>query len=97
MNSDQIQGIIKPLVAGIVAYLAGAHILFDAATWNIIITAVVSIGLAVWSGFQHTTTNLVNTVGNMPNTTVVTTAAIANALPDNTSVVSTGDVAVTAR
>lgn len=52
-NSDQTGGVIRALIPTVVAYLAGAHILFDAGTWNIILTSVVTIGVAVWSYYNN--------------------------------------------
>lgn len=94
MNSEQLQGIAKPLVAALVAYLAAKNILFDSETWNIIITSAVSIGLAVWSGFQHTDKAQINNVANMRDTTVFTTPTMAASLPDNPSVVSTAKATI---
>lgn len=62
MNYETLTGMAKPLIAALVTYLVAHYPLFDSATWNIILTALVAIGLAVWSGFQHTTTNLVKSV-----------------------------------
>jgi hypothetical protein len=90
MNSVQIKTILTPIFGVIATFLATKlnFLGMDQATWN---TLVSSIGFAVMSivlGFFNKTTNLVDAVGNQPGTTVVTTSAISNALPDNKDVIA---------
>ncbi len=65
MNSEQITGIAKPLIGAVVGYLAASHLFFDAQTWNIILTSLVTIGLAIWSYRQNTTRNQIGRVDAM--------------------------------
>lgn len=90
MNSAQIKTILTPLF-GILATFLATKLNFlgmDQATWN---TIVSSIGFGVVSiilGVFTKTTTLIDTVGNQPGTTVVTTPANAAALPDNKDVIA---------
>lgn len=90
MNSTQIKNVLTPIF-GILATFLATKLNFlgmDQATWN---TLVSSIGFGVVSvilGFFNKTTSLVDTVGNQPGTTVVTTPAVANLLPDNPDVIA---------
>ena len=90
MNNTQVKNILTPLF-GILATFLATKLNFlgmDQASWN---TIVSSIGFGVVSiilGFFNKTTSLVDTVGNQPGTTVVTTPAMAAALPDNKDVIA---------
>ena len=88
MNSTAIKNILTPLIGIAVAWLASKFPLLDPATWNTLVTTVVFAVVAVITGIFSKTSNLVNTVGNQPGTTVVTTPAVAASLPDNTSVIA---------
>ncbi len=99
MNTQQLTGIIKPFIAAAVAYLAGRGLLFDANTWNIILSSAVTIALAVWSGWQNTNTNLVKNVDALAKQSDSPVQAIivertkagnemANSMPGNTTVVA---------
>lgn len=99
MNQEQLFGIIKPIAAAIVAYLAASHVLFDYQTWNIVITSVVAIALAIWSYYQNTNHNQVARVDDMakdPNSPVKAIimdntqagADMANSMPGMTSSVA---------
>jgi hypothetical protein len=91
VNSTQIKNILTPLF-GILATFLATKLNFlgmDQATWN---TLVSSIGFGIVSiilGFFNKTTNLMDTVGSQPGTTVVTTPANAAALPANPDVIAT--------
>lgn len=90
MNSTQVKNILTPLF-GILATFLATKLNFlgmDQATWN---TIVSSIGFGVVSiilGVFTKTTTLMDTVGNQPGTTVVTTPVNAAALPDNKDVIA---------
>lgn len=88
MNSTQIKSILTPIVGLVVAWLASKFPLLDAATWNTLVSTVVFSIVAVVLGMFNKTTSLMDTVGNQPGTTVVTTTANANALPDNKDVIA---------
>ncbi len=97
MNNEQITGMAKPIIAAIVAYLAASNILFDAQTWNIIISSVVTVGLAIWAYKQNTANSQVRSVDNMAKdpaspvkaiimNATVAGAAMANDMPGLTTV-----------
>lgn len=88
MNPTQIQNAAAPIIAAIAAYLASNHILFDSATWNVLIGGGITFGATIWLAIANRKKALVNTVGNMPDTTVVTDKKTADSLPANSSVVS---------
>jgi hypothetical protein len=56
--------------------------------WTTIITSVVAAGSVLWPAIITRAQSLKDTVGNLPQTTVVTDAASAAALPDNKDVVA---------
>ena len=98
MNQTSIQTTLAPLVAFLAGLLAGKGLFgFDAATWAPILGAVAAFGATVWGAVAARKTALANTVGNMAGTTVVTDAATAAALPDNSSVVSSKTVSIVAK
>lgn len=88
MNSTQIKNILTPIIGLAVTWLASKFPLLDAATWNTLVSTVVFAVVAVVLGIFNKTTNLMDTVGNQPGTTVVTTPANAAALPENPDVIA---------
>ncbi len=99
MNSQQLSEMAKPLIGALVAYLAASHIFFDAQTWNIILTALVSIGLAIWAYKQNTILSQVSHVDAMakdksnPVKAIIVEATpagsdLANAIPGMTTIVA---------
>lgn len=88
MNSLQIKNILTPIVGIIVAWLARKFPMLDTATWDTLVSTVVFGAVAVVLGFFNKTSNVLDTAGNQPGTTVVTTAANAAALPDNKDVIA---------
>lgn len=89
MNGTQIQTTMASLVAGFAGYAAGHGWLgLDAGTWATVAGALVTAGVALWPALVTRAQSLKDTVGNMKNTTVVTDAASAAALPDNKDVVA---------
>lgn len=88
MNATQIKNILTPIVGIVVAWLASKFPLLDQATWNTLVTTVVFGAVSIVLGFFNKTTNLMDTVGKEPGTTVVTTPANALALPDNKDVIA---------
>lgn len=94
MNSIQLKNILTPLF-GILATFLATKLNFlgmDQATWN---TLVSSIGFGLVSiilGVFGKTTSLMDTVASQPGTTVVTTAANANAVPNPDVVAATPQI-----
>lgn len=90
MNSTAIKTILTPIFGALATYLA-TKLNFtgiDAATWNTIVSSVGFGIVAIIMGLFTKTTTLMDTVGNQPGTTVVTTQANAAALPDNKDVIA---------
>ena len=89
MNSTQLQTTTATIVAGAAGYAAGHGWLgLDASTWGVLFSALAVFLPAAWPALVTRATSLTNTVGSMKNTTVVTDAASANALPNNKDVVA---------
>lgn len=90
MNSTQIKAILTPLFGVLATFLATKlnFLGIDQATWNTLVSSVGFGAVAIILGFFNKTTSLVDTVGNQPGTTVVTTPAMAAALPDNKDVIA---------
>ncbi len=90
MNDIQIKNILTPL-AGIIAAWIGTKLNFlgiDAATWNTMVFTTLFAAVTGVLGYFGKTTNVLDTAGKLPGTTVVTTPANANALPDNPDVIA---------
>lgn len=96
MNTTQIKTILTPLIGIAVAWLASKFPLLDPASWNTLVSSVVFAIVAVVMGMFTKTTTLMDTVGNEPGTTVVTTPANAAALPANPDVIAATPQIVTA-
>lgn len=88
MNQTQVQTMLAPLVAAAAAWLASKFPLIDQATWTALVSAVAMAGAMAFIGIITRKASLANTLGKMPDTTVVTDKKTADALPDNASVVS---------
>ena len=95
MNKTQLQTTLAPLIGVLAGFLAG-HGAFglDAASWTIVLGSLGSIGAIAWGAVSTRPLALKDTVGSMPQTTVVTDKATADALPENSSVVSNTEVKV---
>lgn len=90
MNSTQIKNILTPLFGILATYLATKlnFLGIDQATWNTLVSSLGFGIVAIVLGIFTKTTNLMDTVGKEPGTTVVTTPVNAAALPDNKDVIA---------
>lgn len=89
MNKTQLQTTLAPLVAAVAGFLAGKGIFgFDAQTWISILGGVFALAATVWGAVATRPQALKDTTGGLLNTTVVTDAASAAALPNNPDVVA---------
>ena len=90
MNKTQVQTTFAPLVAAIAGFLAGkGYFGFDAQTWIAIIGGIGALGATIWGAMASRPQSLKDTTASLPNTTVVTDQASADALPNNKDVVAT--------
>lgn len=85
-----LKNILTPLFGALATYLATKlnFLGIDQGTWNTIITNVGFGAVAIVLGFFNKPTNIIDAAGKQEGTTVVTTPAIANALPDNPDVIA---------
>lgn len=99
---QQTSGQIRIFVTALAAYLAGKGYIFDADTWNIILGAIFTIGMSVWSGLALTRSSQKTAVAAMPNTMVVQTTPASSdavtatkiaALPEVAEIVATPHIA----
>lgn len=90
MNDINLKSILTPLAALIAGWIATKlnFLGVDQATWNTMVFSILSGGVAVVLGLFTKTTNILDTAGSQPGTTVVTTSANAAALPDNKDVIA---------
>jgi phosphate/sulfate permease len=90
VNNIQIKNIMTPLFGLLATYLATKlnFLGIDQSTWNTVISSLGFGAVALILGLFTKTTNLMDTVGNQPGTTVVTTHENAAALPDNKDVIA---------
>jgi hypothetical protein len=88
VNELQIKNILTPIIGIVVTWLASKFPLLDQATWNTLVSSVVFAIVAVILGFFNRTTNVLDTAGKQPGTTVVTTPQNAAALPNNPDVIA---------
>lgn len=89
MNKTQLQSTFAPLIAAVAGFLAGkGYFGFDAQTWISIIGGIAALGATVWGAVATRPQALKDTTGGLPNTTVVTDKASAEALPNNPDVVA---------
>lgn len=93
MNQTQVTTTAASIAAFIAGILSTKFTFFDQATWLAIVTALITIGGAVVAYLTRGTA-LADTVGKMSGTTVITKPEIANALPNNDSVVASNTVIV---
>jgi hypothetical protein len=90
MNKTQLQTTLAPLITALAGYLAGTHALGLSATdWTTIIAGIVGVGAVLWPAVVTRAQSLKDTVGHLPQTTVVTDKASADALPNNPDVIAT--------
>lgn len=89
MNKTQLQTTLAPLIAAFAGFLAGkGYFGFDAQTWISIIGAIAAVVATVWGAVATRPQALKDTTGALPNTTVVTDKASAEALPNNPDVIA---------
>jgi hypothetical protein len=89
VNKTQLQTTAAALVGVAAGYAAGHGWLgLSVGDWTTILTATVTIGAVLWPAIVTRAQSLKDTVGKLPNTTVVTDSASAAALPDNKDVVA---------
>lgn len=89
MNKTQVQTTFAPLIAALAGFLAGKGVFgLDAQTWIIVIGALGTAGATIWPAVATRAQALKDTTGTLPNTTVVTDKASAEALPNNPDVVA---------
>lgn len=97
MNKTQLQTTFAPLIAAFAGFLAGkGYFGFDAQTWISIIGGIAALGATVWGAMAARPQALKDTTGGLPNTTVVTDAVSAAALPNNPDVIATTPELITA-
>ena len=89
MNNTQAQTTGATIVALIAGFAAGHGWLgLGLGDWTTIIGSIAAVGAILWPIVQTRAKNLKDTVGKMPNTTVVTDKATADALPNNPDVIA---------
>lgn len=90
MNDINLKAILTPIAAAIAGLLATKlnFLGVDPATWNTIVFTVLSTATALVLGLFTKTTNVLDAAGKTAGTTVITTPANANALPDNKDVIA---------
>lgn len=90
MNSTTVKSILTPLFGLLATFLATKlnFLGIDQATWNTIVSSTGFGIVALLLGVFTKTTTLMDTVGNQPGTTVITTPVNAAALPDNKDVIA---------
>ncbi len=89
MNKTQLQTTAASLVGVAAGYAAGHNWLgLNVTDWTTVIGAIVAAGSVLWPALVTRASSLKDTVGNMPQTTVVTDRVSADALPDNKDVVA---------
>lgn len=89
MNKTQLQTSTAALV-GVAAGFAAGHgwLGLSITDWTTILTALVGAAAVIGPAIVTRAQSLKDQVGSLPNTTVVTDAASAAALPDNKDVVA---------
>jgi hypothetical protein len=90
MNDINIKAILTPLFGLLATWLATKlnFLGMDQATWNTMVSSVGFGIVAAILGLFTKTTNVLDTAGSQPGTTVVTTPANAAALPANPDVIA---------
>jgi hypothetical protein len=90
MNDINLKAILTPIAAVIAGWLA-THLNYlgvDQATWNTMVFTVLGAATTLVLGLFTKTSNVLDTAGAQPGTTVVTTPQNAAALPDNKDVIA---------
>jgi hypothetical protein len=88
MNKTQLQTTAASLVGIAAGYAYGQGWLGLSLTdWTTILTALVTVGAVAGPAIVTRAKALKDQVGNLPNTTVVTDKATADALPNNPDVI----------
>lgn len=90
MNDINLKSILTPIAAIIAGWLA-THLNYlgvDQATWNTMVFTILGGIVSVVLGLFTKTTNVLDTAGATPGTTVVTTKLMADALPANPDVIA---------
>lgn len=89
MNKTQLQTTSASLVGIVAGFLAGKGYLgLGLADWTTILGAIGSIGAIVWPLLAARAQSLKDTTATLPNTTVITDKASAEALPNNKDVIA---------
>lgn len=89
MNKTQLQTTLASLVGVAAGYAAGHGWLgLSVGDWTTILGSIGAIVAVAWPAIATRAQALKDTTGTLPNTTVVTDAASAAALPDNKDVVA---------
>lgn len=89
MNKTQLQTTLAPIVAALAGFLAGKGVFgLDTTTWITILGGIVAFGATIWGAISTRASALKDTTGGLPNTTVITDKASADALPNNPDVVA---------
>lgn len=95
MNKTQIQTLIAPFVGILTAWLARKIPFIDAATWATVIDTIVAIATSAFIAWRTGGVQLADTVSKLtPDTKVITSPEIANALPANPDVVASTEAKV---
>lgn len=88
MNKTQLQTTAAPIIAVAAGYLAGSGALgLSASDWGVVLGGVVAVGSILWPAIVTRLQSLKDTVGSN-GSVVVTTAASADALPNNPNVIA---------
>lgn len=89
MNKTQAQTGAASLLGVLAGFLAGSgYFGFSVADWTTILGGLASIGAVIWPFIATRAQALKDTTATLPNTTVVTDKASAEALPNNKDVVA---------
>lgn len=89
MNKTQVQTGAASLIGVLAGFLAArGYFGFSIADWTTIIGGIVSIGAVIWPFIATRAQALKDTTATLPNTTVVTDKASADALPNNSDVIA---------
>lgn len=90
MNDINIKSILTPIFGLLATWLATKlnFLGLDQGTWNTMVSSVGFGAVALILGLFTKTSNVLDTAGAQPGTTVVTTSANAAALPNNPDVIA---------
>jgi hypothetical protein len=89
MNKTQLQTTAASLIGVVAGYAAGHGWLgLSVGDWTTIFGGLVMVGSVLWPALVTRAQSLKDTVGHLPQTTVVTDKASADALPDNKDVIA---------